>query len=169
MEDEFLLNDDEIIIPEDKLESAAKMLDKEEISETDWLLNKLITPEKTKHYNHLRFLSNKHISEKCQLRLTGKPLSFIFLLQKENSHFLIWETYKTEEATYVWKLIVSDEILFNTEVEKRIDKIKWLRKSNKLSYINSKPQYFKRIEHDYGGEDNGFKNWRQQLEEFMSF
>jgi hypothetical protein len=167
IEDEFLSNEDDIIIPEDILETAAKALGKEDVN-ADWLLNKLITPERTKHYYHLRFLSSKHAASILHLRLTGKPLSFIFLLQSDDSYFLVWETYKTEEATYVWKLDGADHSELKREVKKLMDRIRWLRKANKLTYINSKPENFKRIEHDYGGEDNGFKKWREQLVEFTT-
>lgn len=71
---------DEIIsVNEIALDSFQKM-GSENIKDSEWLLNKLIAPSKTKHYYHLRYLSNHHSSNTFNLKLTGKPLSFIFLL-----------------------------------------------------------------------------------------
>jgi hypothetical protein len=167
IENEFVLNEDEIIFTADKLEEIARALDNEEIKDPEWLLNKLITKEKTKHYYHLRFLSSKQAVGVTNLRLTGKPLSFIFLLEIDEHYYLVWETYKTDEATYLWRLKETNQQELKNEIEKLIDRIKWLRKANKLSYINSKPENFKRIEHEYGAEDNGFKKWKVQLDDFI--
>ena len=50
----------------------------DEIRDPNWFIEKFITPTRTKHYFHLRYLSSKHDADKINLRLTGKPLSFIF-------------------------------------------------------------------------------------------
>jgi len=132
-ENEFLLSDESVFTPSNKLEELAKIFGKEEIKDTSWLLDKLVTKDRTKHYFHLRFLSSKHLAELCSLRLTGQPLSFIFLMKSNNNYFVVWETYKTEEATYIWKMINNDIKVILSEVEKLVEKIKWLRNNNKLN------------------------------------
>jgi hypothetical protein len=166
-ENEFLLSDEGVFTPSNKLEELAKIFGKEEIKDTSWLLDKLVTKDRTKHYFHLRFLSSKHLAELCSLRLTGQPLSFIFLMKSNNNYFVVWETYKTEEATYIWKMINNDTKVILYEVEKLVEKIKWLRNNNKLNYLKAKPTNFKRIEHEYSGDDFGFNKWKTQLEDFL--
>ncbi len=140
----------------------------ENIKNSDWLLSKLISANKTKHYYHLRYLSDKHSPDIFNLRLTGKPLSFIFLLNLPNGFGLIWETYSTDEATYVWKLqnLPGDEL--SEQIKERIERIRSLRQNNKEKYLRTKPKDFIRIKHDYSSEDMGFKRWRSQLENFLS-
>lgn len=168
VEDQYLYSDDEVFALHEKLEKTTKQLGIEEPNSVDWLLNKIVTAEKTKHYFHLRYLSSKHSSSSLHLRMTGKPTSFIFLIQHTDYYYLIWETYKTEEATYIWRISSENKNQLQNEFDSLIDRIKWLRKKNKLTYINSKPDNFIRIEHQYTGEDNGFKDWKNQLDEFMS-
>ena len=96
--------------------------------------------------------------------MTGKPISFIFLLSNGNGYSLIWETYSTEEATYVWKLECTNPQQLPSLIHPLVELIKWLRRSNKMSYIREKPDNFIRIEHDYSGEDMGFNKWRDCLE-----
>jgi hypothetical protein len=158
---------DEIIsLNEISLESA-KNIGSENLKDADWLLNKLIAPGKTKHYYHLRYLSSQHLSNTFNLHLTGKPLSFIFLLPVSSGFCLIWETYATHEATYIWKLENSDTSELASLIQDIIECIKWLRKSNKTAFLKTKPENFIKIEHDYSGEDLGFKKWKTQLDEFI--
>lgn len=139
----------------------------EELQDPNLLLNKLITPERTKHYYHLRYLSDKHISNRLKLKITGTPVSYIFLLQETTDYYLIWETYSTEEATYIWRLTEADESKLPYAIDKHIDLIKWLRKGHKLEYLKTKPDNFKKIEHEYNLVDLGFKKWLAQLTGFL--
>lgn len=158
---------DEIISLDEIAADSSEKIGSEKIKDSEWLLNKLIAPGKTKHYYHLRYLSDHHTSNTFNLRLTGKPLSFIFLLTTPIGFSLIWETYSTEEATYVWNLknLATSEL--SIPLQDLIDCIKWLRGNNKIAYLKTKPENFMRIEHDYSGEDLGFKKWKKQLEEFQ--
>jgi hypothetical protein len=168
IEDSFINNaEDEIYSLEERAKEASKETGSEKIKDAEWLLNKLITKERTKHYYHLRFLSSKHLSEVFHLHLTGKPISFIFLIPNRNDYCLVWETYSTEEATYVWKLNEMSANKLLSSVEELVQNIKWLRKNNKMTFLKNKPTNFKRIEHDYSGEDMGFKKWKAELEKFL--
>lgn len=159
--------DEEIYTLKERATKSAKEIGSEEIDKSAWLLDKLLRKDKTKHYYHLRFLSGKHLSNQFNLRLTGKPLSFIFILQGNEDYFLVWETYSTQEATYIWKMDAKDRHQLPTQVEERLELIKRLRKNTKLGYLSSKPQNFTRIEHEYSDEDLGFNNWKFQLEAFL--
>lgn len=169
IEDSFLNNsEDEVYSLKEKAEVLSRVSGSDKIRDETWLLNKLFTKERTKHYFHLRYLSSKHLREVYNLHMTGKPISFIFLLSNGNGYSLIWETYSTEEATYVWKLDCMNPQQLSSIIQPLIERIKWLRQSNKMSYIREKPDNFARIEHDYSGEDMGFNRWREHLEGFLT-
>lgn len=146
---------------------ASKEIGSDSIKDPNWLLDKLLAEGKTKHYYHLRYLSDKHTSTAFNLKLTGKPLSFIFLLTTPNGFCLIWETYSTDEATYVWKVNNLHSSHVKSTIEEIVDRIKWLRNKNKMGYLKEKPDNFLRIEHHYFGDDWGFKKWKMQLENFI--
>lgn len=139
----------------------------ENIQDVGKLLKTIITPERTKHYYHLRYLSEKHLTSTFNLKITGKPLSFIFLLSTKSNYYLVWETYSTAEATYVWRIPAITNSTIESESRNYIETVKHLRAGNKNLYLRSKPDNFKKIEHDYSGNDMGFKKWKRQLDEFM--
>lgn len=145
----------------------SKNIGSENMQDQDIILNKIITREGTKHYYHLRYLSDKHQASSFNIHVTGKPLSFIFLLTDGNDYYIVWETYATKEATYVWKISNHTTSDLASEVNIVVDRIKWLRQNNKMTYIKTRPANFKRIEHEYAGEDMGFKKWKFQLEQFV--
>jgi hypothetical protein len=167
--EEHIINGDRdgVLSLDDIASESSKKTGLDNLNSTEWLLNKLIVPNRTKHYYHLRYLSDKHSPNAFNLKLTGKPLSFIFLLEIPNGFCLIWETYSTQEATYVWKLVDIPMSELGSPVEELIERIKWLRCNNKMTYLRTKPENFIKIEHDYSGEDMGFKKWKYQLEKFI--
>jgi hypothetical protein len=146
---------------------SANQIGSENMEDPRWLLNKLLAKERTKHHYHLRYLSDKHIAAKFPLRLTGKPISFIFILSTESNYCLIWETYSTKEATYIWNLKSTNEMLLEKEMQYYVDLIKELRQGKKRAYLATKPEKFLKIDHQYSGDDFGFKKWKSQLEEFI--
>ncbi len=169
IEDSFLNNsEDEVYNLKERAEELSRTSGSDKIRDENWLLSKLITKERTKHYYHLRYLSSKQVREVYNLHMTGKPISFIFLLSNRNGYSLVWETYSTEEATYVWKLDCMNPQQLPSLIPPLVERIKWLRRSNKMNYIREKPDNFIRIEHDYSGEDMGFNKWRDCLEDFLA-
>lgn len=168
--DDHILNlpSDEVTTLNQLALELSKEIGSEELIDADTLLNKLITQERTKHYYHLRYLSDKHLSNILNLHMTGKPVSYIFLLQEKNDYYLVWETYSTDEATYVWRITEMETSKLHQVINKHIDLIKWLRDGHKLDYIKTKPDNFKRIEHDYSGKDLGFTKWESELVSFIS-
>jgi len=167
--EEYIVNrfDDEILNLNEIVVDSAKKLGTDKIQDPQWLLNKLITKERTKHFYNLRYLSDKHQAGLFNLKLTGNPLSFIFLLPVKNGYCLIWETYSTEEATYIWKLNSKVDSQLETHFQELVERIKWLRDNNKTVYLKTKPENFIKIEHNYSGEDLGFKKWKAKLENFF--
>lgn len=169
IEDSFLNHpEDEIFSLNEKAEEISRKTGSDQIGDANWLLNKLITKERTKHYFHLRYLSSKHMNEMFNIRITGKPISFIFMLPTGNGYSLVWETYSTDEATYVWKLNNLNLQQLQPLVRTLVERIKWLRRGNKMAYIRDKPDNFIRIEHDYSSDDFGFKKWKNLLEQSLN-
>jgi hypothetical protein len=99
--------------------------------------------------------------------MTGPPVSFIFVVKGASHYYVVWETYQTEEATYVWKLTGEDNKSRHDEMTKLLDLIMWLREANKEEYLRSKPTNFKRLEHDYEGERFGLEKWKSELSLFI--
>lgn len=131
------------------------------------LLNKLFVQEKTKHYNHLSYLSSKHLDSHMKLMLTGGPLSFMFLLKGLHYFFFIWEPYSSDEATYIWKLKTFDSQQLQEEIRNIHEKVKWLKKGHKKGFIKKEDPLHHKIIHDYQLQGNGFKKWQGQLKAYM--
>ena len=159
----FFDGEGDISILEDKLANTTTKLGGKGPKDSKSLLDELQKRKKSKHYYHLRYLSSKQEEAWFKLRITDKPVSFIFVIKGDVDYFLVWETYETEEATYVWKLASSNKQSHIEEVKKLLDKIAWLRGRNKIQYIRSKPPNFCRIEHEYVGDDWGFEKWKAIL------
>lgn len=163
---EILDSNDDIVVVEEKLKNIIHLDEKS--SDPNWLLDKLDKFKKSKHYHHLRHLSSLHDTSGFRLRMTGKPISFIFSIRGALDYHLVWETYETEEATYIWKLQGPDSQSRQKAMTELLEKVKWLRARNKMKYIQSKPPNFKRIEHDYSQENNALDKWKTMLSEYIT-
>lgn len=134
--------------------------------ETDFF-NDLIKISDTKHYKNLRFLSRKHTYKVMKLRFVHKPFSFLFVIEGEHNHHIIWETLDTEEATYIWHIEKSLDAL--KQKIKKLDKIiNTIKVEGKLPYINSKEDGFERIYHDYSEKIDGFVKWKGELKNILT-
>ena len=129
-------------------------------------LEHLIKKSKTKHYNHLRYLSNKHKYDLQKLRFVHKPFSFVFLLAGINHFHIIWETLDTKEATYIWTFPNNEEDLQQSLVitDKTINQID---KFGRNEYISRHEENFHRVLHDYKDMQNGFKKWKNEIEKVI--
>jgi hypothetical protein len=130
------------------------------------LVDFIVGNSKTKHFNHLRYLSSKHKSDILKLRIVHKPFSFVFLLSNTNDYYFIWETLDTKEATYIWKFD-NDELKLIEYLKIINDKIGVINKEGKNYYINQKEDNFKRVYHDYLDLQNGFKNWKEEIDQLI--
>jgi len=76
------------------------------------------------------------------------------------------ETLDTEEATYIWHIEKNVSFLKNTL--KEIDhSINIIRNNGRQIFLESQPQNFTRILHDYTDKRKGFVIWKDLLEETM--
>lgn len=115
------------------------------------LLEDILVLKQYKHHRHLRYLSEKHERAILKLRFVLEPFSFVFLLAGNNQYHLVWETLDTEEATYIWHFEKSVyELERNTkQVDGLLDQI---RTMGKQQYLETNPDHFNRIVHDYTGD-----------------
>jgi len=130
------------------------------------LIQDLLKISDSKHYKHLRYLSSKHSPELMKLRLIHRPCSFIFLIEGDNQYHFIWETLKTEEATYVWHIEKKIEEL-KVYLKKINEIIKTIKAEGKMDYISNSKDEFDRIFHDYNEPNKGFLKWKKDLEKVL--
>ena len=167
VQSEIVQSQDSIIDVASLVKKASELFGDVEVIDTNWLLAKLITREKTRHYHHLLYLSERHAMKLHLLRATGEPFSFIFLIQTEKNLYVVWETHNTKEATYLWQLQAVEAADRALEIDEIIETIKMLRQNKKRDYIRQKVENYKRIHHVYSGSDNGFEKWKGEVETFV--
>ncbi len=90
------------------------------------------------------------------------PFSFVFLLQGKEKYHIVVETLDTEEATYIWHLEKSRLEENLNIINKDLNTI---RNKGRQFFIESPPENFSRIFHDYSDVKKGFIVWKGQLEE----
>lgn len=82
----------------------------------------------------------------------------------EQNYYIVLETLDTEEATYVWHANKNKSVLMDTV--KQIDQeLNIIREKGRQAYLETNPQNFSRIVHDYSGSNKGFTIRKGQLEE----
>ncbi|WP_255485170.1 TOTE conflict system archaeo-eukaryotic primase domain-containing protein [Mucilaginibacter sp. X5P1] len=130
----------------------------------DDLLENILALKQYKHHRHLRYLSQKHERTILKLRFVLEPFSFVFLLSGNNQYHLVWETLDTEEATYIWHI---EKLAY--ELDRNIKRIDGLlgqiRSQGRQQYLETNPEQFSRIVHDYSDDNKGFIIWKDLLEE----
>jgi hypothetical protein len=129
-------------------------------------LEDLIGISNTKHYQNLRYLSDKHAYHIMKLRFVLKPFSFIFLIEAEQFYHLVWETLDTREATYIWRF--EKEIKTLRHHVKQIEGIiTQLTTVGKKAYIALPDPNFRRVFHDYSALVNGFVKWKGEIDSIL--
>jgi superfamily II DNA or RNA helicase len=156
-----------ISIGEDNLLDAGQLQGGSEqllYTNEDDLLDNILALKQYKHHRHLRYLSQKHERSILKLRFVLEPFSFVFLLSGNNQYHLVWETLDTEEATYIWHI---EKSVY--ELERSIKKIDGLlgqiRTKGRQQYLETNPEQFSRIVHDYSEDSKGLIIWKDLLEE----
>lgn len=128
------------------------------------ILKDLLKGKQYRHSQHIQFLADKHERTVMKLRFVLQPFSFVFLLAGEQNYHIILETLDTEEATYIWHTDKNESVLIDTI--KQIDKeLNIIREKGRQAYLETNPQNFSRIVHDYSEDYKGFTIWKGQLEE----
>lgn len=136
-------------------------------SDAESILEDLLKVKQYKHSKHIQFLTDKHERNVMKLRFALQPLSFVFLIAGEQNYHIILETLDTEEATYIWHTDKSKTAIL--EAVKQIDKeLNIIKEKGRQAYLETNPQNFSRIVHDYSDNNKGFIIWKGQLEERLS-
>ena len=127
-------------------------------------IDDLLAIKNSKHYQHLQFLSSKHLSSVLKVRFVLEPFSFLFLLAGDTKYHIIWETLNSEEATYLWHFEKSIDALRAglKEIEMILQEIK---ATGKHDYLKKEHTNFSRVIHDYSDSNKGFIQWKAALEE----
>jgi len=133
-------------------------------SDAESILEDLLKVKQYKHSKHIQFLADKHERNVMKLRFALQPFSFVFLIAGEQNYHIILETLDTEEATYIWHTDKSKTAIL--EAVKQIDKeLNIIKEKGRQAYLETNPQNFSRIVHDYSDNNKGFIIWKGQLEE----
>lgn len=139
-------------------------INQELYADTESILNDILKRKQYKHSRYIQFLADRHERTVMKLRFVLQPFSFVFLIAGEQDYHFVLETLDTEEATYIWRTDKSKSALFDTI--KRIDKeLNIIREKGRQAYLDTNPQQFLRIVHDYSEGNKGFTIWKGQLEE----
>ena len=138
--------------------------DKNIYSNTEDILEDLLKSRQYKHSKHIQFFADKHERNVMKLRFVLQPFSFVFLVVGEQKYYIVLETLDTEEATYIWHIPKSKSVLIDTV--KQIDKeLNIIREKGRQAYLETNPQNFLRIVHDYSDNHKGYIVWKAQIEE----
>jgi hypothetical protein len=90
----------------------------------------------------------------------------VFLLSGEQQFHIILETLDTEEATYLWHIEKNKQALIN--MVKEIDhQLNLIRNKGRQAFLETNPDNFSKILHDYSDDKKGFIIWKDLLEEQM--
>lgn len=128
------------------------------------ILEDLLKGKQYKHSQHIQLLAERHERNVMKLRFVLQPFSFVFLLAGEENYHIILETLDTEEATYIWHIEKSKSVLIDTI--KQVDKeLNIIREKGRQAYLETNPQNFSRIVHDYSDDNKGLTIWKGLLEE----
>jgi superfamily II DNA or RNA helicase len=137
-------------------------------SNSEEILSQILQNKNYRHSEYVKFLAERHESGMMKLRFVLNPFSFLFLLQGRNQYHFILETLDTEEATYIWHT--------NTKTKKDLMKIASLidgqlnaiKESGRQTFLDSYPENFTRILHNYADEDRGFTAWWESIQNLLN-
>lgn len=131
------------------------------------ILGDLLKGKQYKHSQHIQFLADKHERSVIKLRFVLQPFSFVFLLSGTQNYHIVLETLDTEEATYIWHTEKNKSTLIDSI--KQIDReLNIIKEKRRQTYLETNPQNFSRIMHDYSDSNKGFATWKGQLEEQLN-
>ncbi len=153
-------HNDRVLIEVKELDSS-KLSNLLEIDEQN-LIKELIDKSKTKHARHIEYLSSKNLMDSFKIQIGPMNRSVLFLVQGKTKKYFVWETFNTEEATYIWPL--NDDVSMDTAVAEVSSHIKEIADFGKQEYIHANSGNFIRVIHDYSDEEIGFNTWLRRLE-----
>jgi superfamily II DNA or RNA helicase len=131
------------------------------------LLEDLLKNKRFKHHRQLRYLAEKHAGNLLKIRFVLSPFSFVFLITGPEQFHIVLETLDTEEATYLWHFdkVVS---LLPSKLKEIDAHVQIIRHQGRQAFLDTKPENFSRILHDYSNEQKGFIIWKDLLEERLA-
>jgi superfamily II DNA or RNA helicase len=128
------------------------------------LLDDLLSHKNFKHSKQLRYLAERHERTILKIRFVLSPFSFVFLLSGEHQFHIVLETLDTEEATYLWH-IEKDKTQLKSQLKTIDEQLSIIRNKGRQIFLDTKPENFSRILHDYSDIQKGFVIWKDLLEE----
>lgn len=131
------------------------------------LLDDLLNQKNYKHSKQLKYLANRHERTILKIRFVLSPFSFVFLLSGENQFHIVLETLDTEEATYLWH-IEKDKTLLRSQLKVIDEHLSIIRNKGRQTFLETKPENFSKILHDYSEAIKGFVIWKDLLEELIN-
>jgi len=102
-----------------------------------------------------------------KIRFVLNPFSFVFLIVGTEQYHIAMETLDTEEATYLWhfeKLIS----LLPSKLKEIDAHLQIIRNQGRQAFLETRPENFSRILHNYSIEQKGYVIWRDVLEEQLA-
>ena len=80
------------------------------------------------------------------------------------NYHLILETLDTEEATYIWSIAKNNSLIKDKlrEIDKQLEII---RNNGRQVFLETNPENFSKVMHDYSDDRKGFILWKANLEE----
>lgn len=85
------------------------------------------------------------------------------MLSGEQQFHIILETLDTEEATYLWH-IEKDKTKLKSQLKTIDEQLSIIRNKGRQTFLDTKPENFSRILHDYSDTKKGFVIWKDLLE-----
>lgn len=128
------------------------------------LLYDMLSHKNFRHSKQLRYLADRHERTILKIRFVLSPFSFVFLLSGENQFHIVLETLDTEEATYLWH-IQKDKTQLRSQLKTIDEHLSIIRNNGRQTFLDTKPENFSRILHDYSDSIKGFVIWKDLLEE----
>lgn len=128
------------------------------------LLSEVLSKGNYRHQKQLQYLAKHHEGKILKIRFVLTPFAFVFLLEGRERYHLILETLDTEEATYIWRLSKNINELKPAvqDIDRQLNQI---RNEGRQKFLESNPENFSRILHDYSEDPKGFILWKDFLEE----
>ncbi len=128
------------------------------------LLNAILKSKQYKHSKHIQFIASQHESQIMKIRFVLHPFSFVFLLSGDKNYHIVLETLDTEEATYIWHTEKNNDDL-KRSIRSIDNQLLIIKEKGRQSFLDSNPQDFSKIIHDYFDNSSGFTIWKGLLEE----
>jgi len=140
-------------------------------SDVDFMTD-IVRAKKTKHSEHIEYLSTLHVADQIRLRLIRAPFSFLFFIPGESKCCFVWETLDGTDATYIWELRPLAYYLNGkrSELKKSLDEVEraidLIHASGRNDFLNAPHDRFMRVFHDYKNK-NGFEKWKEEMEQLL--